>query len=229
MLIREKLVGGILEGGGVEVRDLIFKYFMSEDLRRRNEGEANFMDTIKPYSFEVKDFSPECATKALENYTVGDKITRENFTNFLIRSFAVSRGVPLVQYGFFEWVEKATGFSTRDTLKRLAFSPPGEIRSNPWDFLSNEEQKKFLQAFLSVNIHEDALYSESDDEITTEKHVHSIKAEFRNIVNFYVNVDELSPNQEFIKSLRETSSWDDFKKIAIPYIKEANASSHYRD
>ncbi len=203
---------------------------MSEDLeKKRAAAAASEGKKSGRYCFSVEDFSHESSSEILEDYAVGDKITRENFTNFLIKSFAVSRGVPLVQYGFFEWVEKTTGFSTRDTLKRLAFSPPGEKIPNPWDFLTNEEQKKFLQAFLSVNIHEDALYSESDDELTTEKHVHSIKAEFRNIVNFYVNVDELSPNQEFIKSLREISSWDDFKKIAIPYIKEANASSHYRD
>lgn len=48
---------------------------------------------------------------SIAEYKIGDSVTRENFTPFLISSFALSRGLPEIQRVFFLWQEKIVDFS----------------------------------------------------------------------------------------------------------------------
>ncbi len=112
-------------------------------------------------SLSIIDFGrpPE----VLQEFRVGDPLTRENFVSFIIQSFAISRGRPEAQWLFFEWLmdknDQYAGLS--ETLKAF-------VVKGGWEILSSAEKEQFLSAFRMVKKHEKWLDFEHEDEIKQE-------------------------------------------------------------
>lgn len=106
------------------------------------------------------DFSQQ--PTIISPYNFGDMVTRENFINFLIMSYAVSRGNFVIQKVFFEMMRQKIGFQYELNIENL-------YNSGSFQALSKEEQNTFTQAFRSVKKHlEEFIEMEIDDEIRDE-------------------------------------------------------------
>ncbi len=109
---------------------------------------------------ENLDFSTQ--PKEIITYNFGDMITRENFINFLIMSYAVSRGNFVIQKVFFEMMQQKVGFQYEEVIKNL-------YKCGSFEALSQQEQDLFIQAFRSVKKHLDNFIEmEIEDEIRDE-------------------------------------------------------------
>ncbi len=106
------------------------------------------------YSLSEADFSQPPAT--LSAFHLGDRVTRENFTSFLILGFSVSRGSPTIQLVFFMWLQEKYGLDYKTTF--AAFN-----KSGSWECLSQLEKEKFYSEFSKVPKH-----TEQAVEIETE-------------------------------------------------------------
>lgn len=91
---------------------------------------------IEPYAISQTKF--EIEPVSLQPYKPGDKITRENFCNFLIFSFGLSRGKMEVQTLFMKWLKLHTGFEYSATLNNF-------IRVGGWHRLSEKEKNEFKE------------------------------------------------------------------------------------
>lgn len=95
-------------------------------------------------------------------YNFGDVITRENFINFLVLSYALSRGNFVIQKVFFIMMESKVSFQYKDVINNL-------YENGSFDALSNEEQEIFVRAFRGVAKHlEKYIEMEVMDEIRDE-------------------------------------------------------------
>lgn len=102
------------------------------------------------------------AEKIVE-YNFGDKVTRENFINFLILSYAVSRGNFVIQRVFFLMMEEKVEFPYKATITN--FYEHGSFS----EALSKEEQKIFFQSFRNVAKHMEVYEEiEIEDEVRDE-------------------------------------------------------------
>src|SRR3989344_3047467 len=103
------------------------------------------------YSLSLDDFkkSPEHITE----YKLGDRVTRENFVDLLILSFAISRGRPNIQATFFTWLDKKYGFDYKLTLRCFVQQKRFFFFKEGWEHFSREEKAKFKDAFESVKGH----------------------------------------------------------------------------
>lgn len=97
------------------------------------------------YALSAEDFKK--APQTPKPYVPGEKVTRENFADFLIRSFAVSHGTLPAQYAFFLWTEAHTGLNIDATFD--AFYAAGGFKA-----LSSQEQELFVRAFEKVPKHQ---------------------------------------------------------------------------
>jgi hypothetical protein len=154
------------------------------------------MNNMTKINFNQK---PDCAL----DYVFGAQINRENFTSFLILSFAVSRGHPEIQRVFFIWLEKIHSFEYSNVLKEF-------VSHGAFDAFSAQEQKIFTDAFMSVKRHSESFdQSEFEDEMREE-----LIALYKRPVN--VNVMEVA--LKFF-DLVDITSIGDFTKSASDYIR----------
>ncbi len=96
-------------------------------------------------------------------YRLGDRVSRENFSSFLILSFALSRGKPKAQVLFFLLVDKVTGFDYKNTLTNF-FTAGG------WSALLPAERQKMVNVFCGAKgkagqEHRDAAADEGGDPV----------------------------------------------------------------
>jgi hypothetical protein len=106
------------------------------------------------------DFSKK--PEKITPYNFGDTITRENFINFLVLSYALSRGNFVIQKVFFIMMEKNVGFQHESVVNSL-------YENGSFDAFSNEEQEIFVKAFRGVTKHlEKYIEMEVMDEIRDE-------------------------------------------------------------
>lgn len=112
------------------------------------------------YQISVEEFKE--SPKELKSYQPGEKVTRENFINFLILSFGISRGQPKIQILFLRWLELKVGFDYSATLVNFR-SAGGYL------ILSDVEKSKFVDQFKKVSRHntieEDRFWISVQDEI----------------------------------------------------------------
>lgn len=142
---------------------------------------------------------PDCAL----DYVFGTPINRENFTSFLVLSFAVSRGHPEIQRVFFIWLEKTYSFEYSNVLEEF-------VSCGAFDAFSPQEQRIFTDAFMSVKKHSESFdKSEFEDEIREE-----LIALHERPVN--ENVMEVALS---FFDLMAITSINDFAKSASDYIR----------
>lgn len=96
---------------------------------------------IITHSISRQDFSR--TPNNIKKYKKGEQITRDNFSDFLSKSFAVSGGGKVYQYIYFRWLEETTGFDWKKTL--LNFREAGGL-----DKLSQIERETFAADFKRV-------------------------------------------------------------------------------
>lgn len=89
---------------------------------------------------------PNSRRKIYEKYPIGEPVTRENFTEMFINSFAVSRGALAAQVAYLEWLRIHLKFDYRTTLAN--FRDAGCLES-----LSDPEQERFENEFMRVKGH----------------------------------------------------------------------------
>jgi hypothetical protein len=79
--------------------------------RTKDQSGDGTIETGRPlYSISKEEFDPAKSPSEPETYNVGDVITRKNFIDFLIKSFAISRGNTARQIVFFVWLMAETQF-----------------------------------------------------------------------------------------------------------------------
>ena len=83
----------------------------------------------------------------IDDFKVGDTLTRENFITFLIMSFAVSRGQAHVHVAFLDWMKQKSGFDYLGVIKSFC-------EAGAWGNLSYTERQMFLNAHKSTKQHE---------------------------------------------------------------------------
>ncbi len=95
-------------------------------------------------------------------YEFGQDVTRENFVNFLILSYAVSRGNFVIQKVFFVMYKRKFGFPWKHVIQDF-------YENGGYDALTEDEQQIFKKAFRSVSAHmEEYIEIEIEDEIRDE-------------------------------------------------------------
>ncbi len=96
------------------------------------------------YSISVAEF--RVAPKELKPYHPGDVVNRDNFINFLIYCFAVSRGKAEVQIIFMWWLKLKNGFDYSTVLRNLN-------EAGGWKIFSEDEKRVFKGEFGKVSKH----------------------------------------------------------------------------
>lgn len=99
------------------------------------ENEAKLTISLKDFrtpSFQISD------------YHDGQLVTRENFTDFLIESFAISRGDLRKQIVFFEWVQSKIGFNWEGTIINF-------LGAGGWACFNKQEKINFITAYTKVH------------------------------------------------------------------------------
>lgn len=98
----------------------------------------------KLYSISVEEF--KATPEELQIYDIKDKITRDKFTNFLIKSFEVSRGSPASLLFFFVWLKLKMGFDYSSTLTNFE-------HAGGWEVLGTKEKEEFIYRFSKIPSH----------------------------------------------------------------------------
>lgn len=135
-------------------------------------------------------------------YEFGEDVTRENFVNFLILSYAVSRGNFVMQKVFFVLNKRKFGFPWKHVIQDF-------YESGGYDALTKEEQQIFQNAFRSVSAHmKEYAEIEIEDEIRDEINGLGDRQEsegevtFNSAINFF-KFDEINSVSEFNKVAKE--------------------------
>lgn len=149
---------------------------------------------------KIIDFTE--APAVIEDYRFGDPVTRGNFINFLILSYAVSRGSFVIQKVFFEMMQHKVGLDHKETIKRL-------FEAGSFEALSSEEQGLFTQAFRCVKKHSEVFEEiEIDDEMRDEfdglydRPVSDGHVPLRLALDFF-EFDKVNSVDDFLKAARE--------------------------
>lgn len=79
-------------------------------------------------------------------YQLGNPVSRENFTHFIIDSFAKSQGNPDMQTYYWMWIQQNTGQNLNGIIH-------GFIDSHGVDALTGEEQDTIKKYFDRVSLH----------------------------------------------------------------------------
>jgi|GEM_PF-2779478 len=133
----------------------------------------------------------------IERFSVGDRVTRNNFLGMLILSFAVSKGKPAVQTLFFKFLNKRFGFDYESTIN-------GFVEQGGWYAFTDEERKHFMDVFRSRKKHASKFHeSEYEYEIADE-----IQSLIKRDLFIYEDISET----DFTK----IDSLDDFNKVVAP-------------
>lgn len=149
---------------------------------------------VEPYSIGRERF--EIEPTELKKYSPGDKITRENFCNFLMCSFGISRGHMEVQVQFMQWLKLHTGFDYVTTLNNF-------IAVGGWDRLSDNEKEEFINEFRKI-----AKHSQEYEEKKLEDDIRDEMKDLEDYASQLAHINELS-NKEMknIKTFAEFSAF----------------------
>lgn len=154
-----------------------------------SESKETATQEPTPYSLSAEDFAQP--PDSIEQFRLGDKVTRDNFASFLIQSFAVSRGRPPIQKVFFILAEKMDGFDHMATLKSLQ-------KSGGWHALSEVEQKVFRDAFDKVQKHKKGRpESQTEEDIFKEIEKLAQNPETINEVERFFDLERIDSMAEF--------------------------------
>ncbi|MBU3669001.1 MAG: hypothetical protein FGM57_03480 [Candidatus Taylorbacteria bacterium] len=163
----------------------------------------------------VEDFRTH--PEILEEYRMGDNVHRGNFTPMLVRSFALSRGMPIIQKAFFELLQNNQHFDWKSTMKALH-------EAGGFDVLSEEEREYFLKAFAAVQKHTRKFMKfEFENEIRDE--IERIGTD-----EWQDNRHQAEVGQQIIaevsdeQSKREFSSFEEYATFLGPYIARVRES-----
>ncbi len=149
---------------------------------------------------ELIDFNQK--PTSIAPYEFGQDVNRENFVNFLILSYAVSRGNFVIQKVFFVMYEKKFNFPYKQVIQDF-------YESGGYDAFTEEEQQIFQKAFRGVSAHmEKYIEMEIEDEIRDEIDGLCDRPEsereiiFNSALNFF-NFDSINSVLEFNKIAKE--------------------------
>lgn len=106
--------------------------------------EGNKENVVKPYSIDIAEFDEEHAPHTPLSWVDGQRVVRDNFTDFLATSFAVSLGRQTIHNGFFIWLKQTNGFD---------ISKINPIANEVWQRLSREERDYFAQRMPNSKSH----------------------------------------------------------------------------
>ncbi len=135
-------------------------------------------------------------------YEFGQDVNRENFVNFLILSYAVSRGNFVIQKVFFVMNEKKFGFPYKQVIQDF-------YKNGGYNTFTEEEQQIFQKAFRGVSAHMKIyIEMEIEDEIRDEidglgdRPENQGEIAFNTAINFF-NFNEINSIPEFNKMAKE--------------------------
>lgn len=98
-----------------------------------------------PYSLSKRDFI--IPPKEITRYHNGERITRNNFTSFLVNGFALSMGIGDAHRSYFHWLEMNEGFDGFETISNF-------LVAGGKDVLSDEEKTAIFSAYKQVRKHD---------------------------------------------------------------------------
>lgn len=101
------------------------------------------------YQLTEKDFRGTKPKKFATSYSLGEKVTRDNFTAFIIDSFSKSRGRPAAQIAIFQWTQAHTGFNWLKSIDNFFVADGTEC-------LSQNEKQLITNSYFQVKRHEDS-------------------------------------------------------------------------
>jgi hypothetical protein len=104
----------------------------------------------KPQPYLISEEEFKTIPKQTQVYKPEDKITRDNFCNFLIYSFRISRGNYNIQLLFMGWLKARMGFDYPKTIANF-------IKAGGYNILSDDEKKEFENAFNKIQKHAETL------------------------------------------------------------------------
>ena len=140
----------------------------------------------------------------LSEYRFGGAIQRENFIDYLIKSYSLSRGESLLQLALFDLLKKKTGFDSFKTNEAF-------IKSGGWRILSNKEREVFLEFFRKVGMHSKFRKSVTEEDLV-------ISLELKRL-NEKPDAEKYKIAQSYFKKIDEINSFSDFSRIAEVYLK----------
>ncbi len=108
-------------------------------------GESSEIPGVS-YSLSRADFSGPKPQNPADNYTLGERFSRDNFAAFIVDSFSKSRGIPTAQVAIFSWLEANTGLDYKSTLDNF-------LEEGGTKCLSQTEVNLLLRAFGEVKMH----------------------------------------------------------------------------
>lgn len=104
------------------------------------EHHDNSHTTVSVHDFQTDEVEQPVSFKD------GDSITRDNFTSWFVRSFAVSRGDPTVQYAYVRWSAAQGGSDYQSILQNFLYAGSEEC-------LSEFEKEYVLRSYNRVKRH----------------------------------------------------------------------------
>lgn len=157
-----------------------------EDELKRSQRETNEDGRTEFFTEEPEE---------IISYQFGDPVRRENFINFLIYSFAISRGDIAVQQVFFKWISKTSGVNVEDIIDQFGVS--GSVHA-----LSQKEVKVFEDAFYAVSKHHKVFQEHAPEEVDDEildglAQISNPTEHLDDIMAQYYDLDTINTLQEF--------------------------------
>ena len=110
---------------------------------------ADRLRLVEPqfYSISEDQFdSGHSEELVLQAYEPGTRITRANFTSFLIQSFEISVGNPEIEALFMKWIKLKYGFDSFAVIANF-------VKAGGWEVLSDGEKEEFQRHFNRFNKH----------------------------------------------------------------------------
>lgn len=158
---------------------------MNLEVRTREQLRQSQLDTIH-FSKPISDKS------IVSRYTLGEKVTRENFTAMFIQSFAVSRAALAAQVAYLEWLRIHRGFDYRTTLENFRDADCLESLSDP-------EQERFENAFMRVKAHSKLRLDIALPHLVTQL----LRPEYLELSQKYFAPEQYSSRRTFMDSLQQ--------------------------
>lgn len=144
-----------------------------------------------------------------QEYTFGERVTRENFTDFLVGSFARSRGTRIGLRAQMKWLDVNTGFDYDTTF--TYFIGASLFGSGGFYRLSQAEQVHFMGAVASVN-------TPSHEKITKKGMIHM--SLISNLLGDLEPNDQALLDEHFSDERLQTQSSGEFRKYLSTFITE---------
>lgn len=183
------------------------------------------------YSLGRTDFLESNELPNVQDFKLGDRITRDNFCSLLIKSFALSRGKQNVQSAFFALLKRKYNFDYKKTFNAF-------IERGGWHIFSEEEKALFSRAFDAVKAHSKTKYAKdkvgsiSDELLRVHSYLNELADEDERIYlheaaeKGYAWGEKLSPSEygriAAIREEREQKENERMKKQLEEFLKKSN-------